>query len=69
MSINMVNAIASGNNIEAEDAIKKNIASKVGDALELKRREYSKTFLTIKPQEETDEVWKSLRNNCRERRT
>ena len=56
MSINMVNAIASGNNIEAEDAFKKNIASKVGDALELKRREYSKTFLTIKPQEETDEV-------------
>ena len=69
MSKEFVDAISIGANIDADKAFKDSISQKVGDALELKRREYSKTFVGNLPQEETDEVWKSLRNDCRERWT
>ena len=45
MSREFVDSIASGNNLGAEKAFKDSIANKVGDALETKRKEVSKTFV------------------------
>ncbi len=45
MSREFVDSISVGNNLEAERAFKDSIASKVGDALEIKRKEVSKTFV------------------------
>jgi len=55
-----VDAIIAGNNIEAEKSFKNTISSKVGDALEAKRKIYANTFLRnmeAENQEETDDVW------------
>ena len=54
MSREFVDAVVSGNNIEAETAFKSSISTKVGDALEIKRKEYSKTFVNNVSPEETD---------------
>ena len=54
MSREFVDAIAVGNNIEAETEFKNSISTKVGDALEIKRKEYSKTFVNNVSPEETD---------------
>ena len=56
MSREFVDSIVSGNNIEAETAFKKSIATKVGDALEVKRKELSANFVkNVSPEpEETD---------------
>ena len=58
MSREFVDAIADGNNMEAENVFTKSMASKVGDTLELKRKELSNTFVSSvsKDTEETDEV-------------
>ena len=45
MSREFVDSISVGNNLEAEKAFKNSIASKVGDALEVKRKEISKSFV------------------------
>ena len=45
MSREFVDSIQDGNNLEAEKAFKDSIANKVGDALEIKRKEVSKTFV------------------------
>ena len=45
MSREFVDPVASGNNLGAEKAFKDSIANKVGDALEIKRQEVSKTFV------------------------
>jgi hypothetical protein len=55
MSREFVDSVATGNNIEAETKIKNSISTKVGDALEIKRKEYSKTFVSNVSAEETDE--------------
>ena len=54
MSREFVDSVVSGNNIEAEIAFKNSISTKVGDALEIKRKEYSKTFVNNVSPEETD---------------
>ena len=54
MSREFVDSVISGNNIEAETAFKSSISTKVGDALEIKRKEYSKTFVNNVSPEETD---------------
>ena len=54
MSREFVDSIVSGNNIEAEIVFKNSIVTKVGDALEIKRKEYSKTFVNNVSPEETD---------------
>ena len=41
-----VNAIGDGDNLSAETHFNNALASKVGDALELKRKEVAKTFVT-----------------------
>ena len=45
MSREFVDSIASGDNLDAEKAFKDSMANKVGDALEIKRKEMSKTFV------------------------
>ena len=55
MTREFVDAIVSGNNIEAEKIFKTTISSKVGDALEVKRQEISKTFVSNAEKTETDD--------------
>ena len=55
MSREFVDSVVSGNNIEAETEFKNSISTKVGDALEIKRKEYSKTFVSNVSPEEADE--------------
>ena len=57
MSREFVDAIISGNNIEAEKAFTTSVSTKVGDALEIKRKEISANFVSNVSQEpeETDE--------------
>ena len=45
MSREFVDSVSVGNNLGAEKAFKDSIANKVGDALEIKRKEVSKTFV------------------------
>ena len=57
MSREFVDAIISNNNVEAEKAFTSSVSTKVGDALEVKRKEISANFVkTVSPEsEETDE--------------
>ena len=54
MSKEFVDTIVSGNNIDAETAFKNSISTKVGDALETKRKEISSNFVKSVNPEETD---------------
>ena len=45
MSREFVDSISVGNNLGAQKAFKDSIGNKVGDALEVKRKEISKTFV------------------------
>ena len=54
MSREFVDSIVSGNNIEAETVFKNSIATKVGDALEVKRKELSANFVKSVYPEEID---------------
>ena len=45
MSKEMVDSIAKGDNLGAETAFNVAMATKVGDTLEIKRKEVSKTFV------------------------
>ena len=60
MSREFVDAVAAGNNIEAEKVFTQSMASKVGDTLEVKRKELANTFvksMTVETEtEEEDEV-------------
>ena len=51
MSKEFVDSIAKGNNIEAEKAFSISMATKVGDALEVKRRELANTFVKYQNKE------------------
>ena len=57
MSREFVDAIISGNNVEAEKAFTTSMTTKAGEALEGKRKEISSNFVkTVSPEsEETDE--------------
>jgi hypothetical protein len=56
MSREFVDSVESGNNIEAETNFKTSMSTKVGDALEIKRKEISANFVkNVNPEpEETD---------------
>ena len=54
MSREFVDSIAVGNNLGAEKAFKDSIANKVGDALEIKRKDMSKTFVSNYTDQESD---------------
>ena len=45
MSREFVDAIADGNNMEAENVFTKTMAGKVGSTLEVKRKEIANTFV------------------------
>ena len=45
MSKEFVDAIADGNNMEAENVFTKTMAGKVGSTLEVKRKEIANTFV------------------------
>ena len=46
MSREFVESIQNGNNLEAEKAFKDSMGAKVGDALEIKRKDISKGFVS-----------------------
>ena len=56
MSKEFVNALSTSDNIEAEQAFKTSMITKVGDALEVKRKELSKTFVNIRNVETEDDT-------------
>ena len=45
MSKEFIDALVDGNNIEAEKAFSITVAARVGDALEVKRKELANTFV------------------------
>ena len=51
MSKEFVDALVNGNNIEAEKAFSITMAAKVGDTLEVKRRELANTFVKYQNKE------------------
>ena len=53
MTKEFVDAVVSGNNVEAEKVFKSAISSKVGDTLEIKRQEISKSFVSNAEKVET----------------
>ena len=55
MSKEMIDALANSNNLDAEKAFNDAISTKVGDALENRRKELSGTFVKSVPAEENDE--------------
>jgi glycerol-3-phosphate cytidylyltransferase-like family protein len=55
MSKEFVDAVASGNNIGAEEVFKTAMASKIGDTLEIKRAEVAKTFVQQAKDEAAEE--------------
>ena len=54
MSREFVDAVISGNNLDAEKAFNDSVTKKVGDALELKRKDISKSFVSNYIEQETD---------------
>ena len=58
MTREIIDAIASGDNLDAENEFKSAISQKVGDALEIRRREVANTMVTqhIPEIEEDEEV-------------
>jgi len=57
MSREFVDAVISGNNVEAEKAFSTSMSTRVGDALEVKRKEISANYVknVSSEPEETDE--------------
>ena len=51
-----IDSVLSDNKVEAETAFKTSMAAKVGDSLELKRRDYAKTFVGSLPQVEEEDA-------------
>ena len=54
-SEDFVNAMKQGNNLEAENSFKTAMQSKVGDALEVKRKEIANNFVKTKKVESDEE--------------
>ena len=56
MSREFVDAVAAGNNIEAENAFKTAMQNKIGDALEMKRKEIANNFVKTKVTKEKEDA-------------
>ena len=54
MSNEFVSAIHNGRNLEAEDAFKSAMQDKIGQALEVKRREVANNFVKTKVEDNGD---------------
>ena len=50
----IIDALQSGDNLGAETAFKETIATKVGDALEVKRKEVANSFVKTQVNQEED---------------
>ena len=50
----IIDALSDGDNLGAEDAFKNTIKSKVGDALETKRKEVANSFVKSEVKQEDD---------------
>ena len=57
MSKEFVDAVISGDNVQAQDVFKSAISDKVGETLEVKRRDYAKAFVSSLPQAVEDDDW------------
>jgi glycerol-3-phosphate cytidylyltransferase-like family protein len=55
MSREFVDAVVAGDNIIGQQAFKDAVSDKVGETLEVKRREYAKTFVSTLPQAVEDD--------------
>ena len=64
MTKEIVDAIASGDNLSAETQFKTTMSTRVGDALELKRKDVAQTMVTqhIPEVDEEDEEFQSDRS-------
>ena len=56
MNREFVDSVITDNNIEANTAFKNSITTKVGDALEIKRKEISRTIANIKVESDDTDV-------------
>tara|TARA_R100000458_G_C8186769_1_gene181868 strand:- start:143 stop:322 length:180 start_codon:yes stop_codon:yes gene_type:complete len=56
MSDEFVSAMQQGNNIEAENAFKTAMQNKIGDALEMKRKEIANNFVKTKVTKEKEDA-------------
>ncbi len=56
MSNEFVSAMQQGNNIEAENAFKTAMQNKIGDALEMKRKEIANNFVKTKVTKEKEDA-------------
>ena len=56
MSDEFVSAMQQGNNIEAENAFKNAMQNKIGDALEMKRKEIANNFVKTKVTKENEDA-------------
>ena len=57
MSKEFVDSVLNGENAKAQDAFKVSMADKVGETLEVKRREFAKTFVSTLPQAVEEDDW------------
>jgi len=65
----IVDALSKDDNLGAETSFKSVMQQKVGDALELKRREVANNFVkTPQVEKDDEEVWWILYSSCRKRR-
>ena len=55
MSKELVDAIVDGENVTAQNVFKDVMVQKVGDALEIKRKEVAKNFIQQKQETESDD--------------
>ena len=56
MSNEFLSAMQQGNNIEAENAFKTAMQNKIGDALEMKRKEIANNFVKTKVTKEKEDA-------------
>ena len=56
MSDEFVSAMQQGNNIEAENAFKNAMQNKIGEALEMKRKEIANNFVKTKVTKEKEDA-------------
>jgi hypothetical protein len=55
MSRDFVDSVINGDNVHAQDTFKTAISDKVGETLEVKRREYANSFVNTLPQAVEDD--------------
>ena len=57
MSRDFVDSVINNDNVTAQDTFKSAMADKVGETLEVKRRDYAKAFVSSLPQAVENDDW------------